>query len=261
MVNRFGDIANTYDLEFTESPIGKAQRDVVWRTLHKQLGEKSLNILETNCGTGEDALFLLQRGHHVTLSDSAKPMLQIAEQKLNATEQKQFSVLQWDLRETFPITGKSYDLIFSNFGGWNCLDALEILKLSVKCNAILNPGGRVIAVIMGRKCIWERWYFKRKGNIEASKRRQSEGPVIAALGNNSFVETWYYSPSEIEALFPDFKVTMKKPVGLFIPPSYLNPFFRNKKWLLTTLVILEIIFGLANFSNYADHYMIALEKR
>jgi len=261
MKSQFGDIANAYDLEFTESLIGKAQREAVWRMLNVKLKQKSLHILETNCGTGEDALFLLKKGHHVTLSDSAQPMLQIAEQKLHVNKQKNFSILQWDLRQPFPVNGKTYDLIFSNFGGWNCLDALELLKLSATCNTILNPGGQIIAIIMGRKCFWERWYFKRKGNIVASKRRLSEEPVMAALGNNVFVETWYYSPDEIQALFPDFKLKMKQPIGLFIPPSYLNPFFMNKKWLIKVLVILERIFGFSRFSNYADHYMITLQKR
>lgn len=261
MNNQFSRVAQEYDGEFTSSLIGKAQRDVVWRMLKRWLPNRKLNILETNCGTGVDALYLLKKGHHVTASDYAEEMLKITEKRLTENAEQGFSVLQWDLRKPFPVSNKTYDVVFSNFGGWNCLDALQILSLSASCSKILAPGGKIIAVVMGRKCIWEKWYFRNKGDKQKSKRRKSKDAVVAALGNGNFVETWYYSPDELITLFPDFKFIMKQPVGMFIPPSYLNPFFKNKKWLLAILVALERLFGFALFSNYADHYIIALEKR
>jgi ubiquinone/menaquinone biosynthesis C-methylase UbiE len=68
----FDSIADQYDDIFTHSLIGRAQRDVVWDALKKTFrpGER---VLEINCGTGEDALFLSKMGVSVHACDASKP--------------------------------------------------------------------------------------------------------------------------------------------------------------------------------------------
>ena len=53
----FSSLAASYDDLFTRSTIGRAQRNVVWDVLLNAF-EPGTRILELNCGTGEDALFL-----------------------------------------------------------------------------------------------------------------------------------------------------------------------------------------------------------
>jgi hypothetical protein len=53
----FDSLAARYDDLFTRSTIGRAQRDAVWDVLIDTF-EPGAHILELNCGTGEDALFL-----------------------------------------------------------------------------------------------------------------------------------------------------------------------------------------------------------
>jgi len=55
-------IGSDYDQIFTESLIGRAQRNAVWKILNRTFSEKD-NILELNCGTGEDAIHLASRGY------------------------------------------------------------------------------------------------------------------------------------------------------------------------------------------------------
>jgi hypothetical protein len=51
------------------------------------------------------------------------------------------------------------------------------------------------------------------------------------------------------------------PVGLFIPPSYLDPYFKNKGWILKILSFKEYLFGrFAFLADYGDHYLIHLQK-
>ena len=261
MTNAFNRIAASYDLEFSDSPIGKAQRNRVWHYLKKINLTPQSNILETNAGTGVDALWLAQRGLRITVTDVAEQMVLIASQKLTHAGIANFESFIWDLNNPFPGATSGYDLIFTNFGGWNCLDKNAISQLSIQLNSLLKPEGKIVAVVMGRKCFWERWYFRYKGNHEAKNRRNSPHPVSSRLEDGTFINTWYYSPNELAEAFPQFQITSLNPIGLFIPPSYLNPFFSKKQFFLKFLIGMEKCFSPRFLSNYADHYIITLQKK
>ena len=53
----FDSLAAKYDDLFTRSVIGRAQRGAVWEALVDRF-EPGAHILELNCGTGEDAVYL-----------------------------------------------------------------------------------------------------------------------------------------------------------------------------------------------------------
>jgi len=53
----FDQLAADYDQRFTYSIIGRAQRDSILKILSNTFKAND-NILELNCGTGEDAIFL-----------------------------------------------------------------------------------------------------------------------------------------------------------------------------------------------------------
>ena len=77
----FDQMAREYDDVFTNSMIGRAQRDAVWSVLTRVF-ERGDRVLELNCGTGEDALFLAQNGISVTACDASEQMIQIASGRL-----------------------------------------------------------------------------------------------------------------------------------------------------------------------------------
>ena len=257
----FNNIANEYDAVFSNSPIGKAQRNRVWKYLRQLNLKPGAKILETNAGTGVDAVWFAEQGFHITATDVAQDMLEIASQKLTTAAKSNFKTFIWDLNTTYPGTTTGFDLVFSNFGGWNCLDKKSISDLSMQLNNILSQDGKIVAVVMGRKCIWEKWYFRLKGNYIGFKRRNSINPVSSKLDDGTFIDTWYYSPNELAEAFPQFKIINLHPIGLFIPPSYLNPFFSKKQFLLKILIGLEKCFPFRFLSDYADHYIITLQKK
>ena len=57
----FDTLAERYDDMFTNSLICRAQRDAVWSMAIRTF-RRGDRILELNCGTGEDALFLAHHG-------------------------------------------------------------------------------------------------------------------------------------------------------------------------------------------------------
>ena len=125
MQNKFDNHAKNYDTSFTFSEIGKAQRERVYYFLNQKiLTRNNLSILELNCGTGEDASYFEKLGHQITATDISNEMLKIAKQK-SKNSKSEFKIL--DIKKIKQIENdKTFDLIFSNFGGFNCLSKKEI---------------------------------------------------------------------------------------------------------------------------------------
>ena len=77
----FDALAATYDAHFTHSRIGTLMRRAVWQRLDSCF-YPGHRVLELNCGTGEDAVYLGQRGVQVLATDLSKAMLQVTRQKV-----------------------------------------------------------------------------------------------------------------------------------------------------------------------------------
>ena len=258
----FDQVAEDYDVTFSQSPIGQLQRSSVHLLLEASLAGSALQILEINCGTGDDAIWLAERGYQVTATDVSEMMIDKLKEKISnhlpasLIAVKQISIEK--IREQFAPA--SFDLIFSDFGGLNCLPKVALQEFIKDAAILLKPGGKIVAVVMGRKCLWERAYFLLKGKRTAAFRRNSEQPLKVNLGDH-VQYTWYYSPDEIRSISSkQFKLNGLKPVGIAIPPSYLNPFFYRKKKLLALLNNMEALLSFSFLSNYADHFYIELQK-
>lgn len=251
----FDKFATDFDALFSRSLTG--QRNKVRKLLKRMTPAEFPNVLELNCGTGEDAKWLLEKGHQVTATDISSGMIEIARRKPSGVEFYRADMR--NLKSVLP--GRKFNLIFSNFGGLNCVSPSDLLKISADAASLLEPGGKMLLIIMGRNCRWERFYFRRKKQPEHAVRRLDLGPVTAVINGNAF-PVWYYSPREFENAFSaEFEVLSKKPIGLFLPPSYLDSWFIKRKFLLHLLSGLETLFSFQNFADDADHYAIELIKR
>ncbi len=82
-VQAFDSLAARYDDLFTRSMIGRAQRGAVWKVLTETF-KPGDHILEINCGTGEDALFLARNGISVVACDASEQMIRTARQRMEA---------------------------------------------------------------------------------------------------------------------------------------------------------------------------------
>ncbi len=259
----FDKSAFEYDNSFTNTITGKLQREIVHHYLTKKIDPVIYpRVLELNCGTGADAIWMSQQGYNVTATDISSQMIEVAKQKaekLQALTQPKFRIA--DFNNLFEIKNEYYDLIFSNFGGLNCAGKDQIKKIAVEANRLLRPGGKFIAVLMGKKCLTESLYFSLK-NKRLSNRRNSSNPVTATIAEESF-PVWYYSPEEFVHLTkPWLTDAIYKPVGLVIPPAFMNKHLQNSTLLSGFASSLEkIIPSLPAFSDYADHYLIELTKR
>jgi cyclopropane fatty-acyl-phospholipid synthase-like methyltransferase len=257
-MNTAFDIASLdYDKVFTFSTIGKAQRRRVFKYLSTNLFDRKTSILELNCGTGDDAIRLSKMGHQVFATDSSQGMIQIAKTKQFEPnchfETLDITTLSEDVFET------DFDLIFSNFGGFNCLKQKDIQTFFETSSSILSENGRIVLVIMPKNTLWEQIYFSLKGQFKKAKRRNTTASLdVNVAGEN--VKTWYYNPNDIVSLASNFKLEKIKPIGLWIPPSYLESSIFGKKISIRFLSFLEQCFSFSFFSKYADHYYIEFKK-
>ena len=255
----FDNYAQSYDDHFTNSLIGKEQRAQVYKRVltHIKLNVKS--ILEINCGTGEDAHWLTMQGAKVLATDISKGMIDVAKSKnLNSVvDFKQMSAQ--DISFLLPNT---YNVIFSNFGGLNCLNISELQKFKTGCEQLQKPSDQLAFVIMGTRCMWENMYFRIKKDKAKATRRRNKLGVETVIDDNHF-KTYYYSPDDMKKVFAEtYTCVAVKPIGLFVPPSYLKGYIVKRKALFGLLKSLDKLFGGFSFlSNYADHYLIVFEKK
>ncbi len=259
MESAFDNAAITYDDEFTHGEIGRRQRAIVWQYLQAHLPSTPLRILELNCGTGEDAVWLAEQGHEVVATDASLQMVQQTKAKA-AARGATIEAFQMPF-EAIASTSfqQGFDLVFSNFGGLNCIDSLALKSMGQSLKSVLQPGGRFIAVVMPSFCWMESNYFFFKLQWGKVFRRAGGKPVVVHV-NGTDVHTWYYSPRAFkQAMLPSFRCRKQRPVGLFIPPSYLEPYFKKRLKLLNFLEKCERSMGASFMAGNADHYLIDLE--
>ena len=120
----FDAAAPVYDQSFTHTTIGRLQRERVWHYLKPYITPNTpKDILEINCGTGEDALYMGRLGHAVWATDLSEKM--IVQAKAKAENVVQFKRMDLrDLKKEFP--NQHFDVLFSNFGGLNCINAHDL---------------------------------------------------------------------------------------------------------------------------------------
>lgn len=258
----FNKAAAGYDTEFTQSPTGWLQRQRVYHFLQQQqqyfIGK---NVLELNCGTGEDAAWFAMQGAAVTATDLAPNMIAQAQQKLTnrglaaRTIATGFDTIADSLR------GEQFDFVFSNFGGLNCTSPEGLTHLGKQLTQLTHPGARLALVIMSNNCWWEKWYYRLKGNKTAAYRRQQPGSVSVSV-NGTTLQVWYYSPRQlVQYLGKNFILTAQRPIGFWLPPSYMDNFFKRRKGVLRLLNWLEQ--RTSNWqwlANRADHYLIIIKR-
>lgn len=254
-MSEFNSAAVEYDVEFTHTSVGLAQRDQVFIALKSDGLDTNQSILEINCGTGEDAKYLHELGNKIHATDFSEEMLRVAKQKFPSGN---FSHL--DLKNIGELK-ETYTLIFSNFGGLNCLSPNELTQFFKDAHGSLSKDGHLALVIMGKKCWWDNFYLFFKRKWSAIGRRNTNKLIEVNVGS-TLVKTWYYSPREIKKMLGErYKLKRLKPIGLYVPPSYLAPFFERKKLLLSLLKFKDRFVRFSLFSNYSDHYYISLQKK
>jgi SAM-dependent methyltransferase len=227
----FDTLAPTYDSGFTNTRLARELRGRVWARL-AALFPPGGRVLELACGTGEDARFLAERGVAVTATDQAEGMLAAARRK---TAGLPVTLERLDLRELSlgpaVLAGAPYAGVLSNFGGLNAL--ADYAPLAACLAPLVVPGGRLVFVVMGRWCAWEIvWHLAHAQPGRALRRLNPAGAsaqIEAPDGQLARMTVYYPSTVSLRAAFaPHFHLDRVWPLGLLLPPTYLEPLTRRR---------------------------------
>jgi ubiquinone/menaquinone biosynthesis C-methylase UbiE len=208
MTAAFDRLAESYDAQWTLSPVGRLQRAAVWRNVDG-LFQSGARILDLGCGTGEDALWLMRAGIEVVAIDASPEMVRAARRRgVNA---------QWlpfaNLNE---LSGR-FDGAISDFGPLNCTEFPEFLRIPLA--RLIRPGGHLALCVMGRYCHWETLAYLLAGRPHKAIRRWSGHATSATLG----VEVYYHSVRHLQrALAPEFYLERLAGIGIAVPPSFID---------------------------------------
>lgn len=254
-MGQFDAASNDYDTVFTNSCVGRAQREQVWKYVDKYVTEKASSVVEINCGTGIDAKNWKDRGKAILATDISIGMINTAKSKYPDIDFQQL-----DFKDISTV-GKEVDTIFSNFGGLNCLDTENLEHFFIDSACILKTGDHLILVIMGKKCLWDQFYMLLKRRFKEIFRRNTTDPVLVHVEGVD-VSTWYYSPDQVlELSEAGFRQVTRRPIGLFVPPSYLAPAFEKRPRLFRMAIWLDSKITFKGLSNSADHFILILERK
>jgi SAM-dependent methyltransferase len=261
-VAAFDGVAATYDRSFTDTRLGRELRAIVWGRLLELLPPASA-VLELNCGTGEDALFLAARGFQVTATDGSSAMIDEARRKAESRSRPlagRIRLRKLDLTDPRgPFAAKSFDGAFSNFGGLNCVP--DPAPLASALARWLRPGAALLLVVMGPLCIWETSSALARGRWARAFRRLRARPALASIGGVE-IPVVYPWPSDLARSFaPFFRLERVEGVGVFLPPSAFGSALEKRPRLFRALAACErMVRRPWPFRLLGDHYLAVLRR-
>ena len=209
----FDALATDYDVTFTQTRIGSLMRQAVWQRLDACF-QPGQSILELNCGTGTDALYLGQRGVHVLATDVSQEMVALTRQKvMQAGLAHMVTVQQLAIEQLDDLAPVLFDGVVSNFGGLNCVANLPDTGRALAGR--LTPGAQAVLCIMGPIVPWEWAWFVGHGALgNAFRRLRRNGAIWRG------VPIYYPSIRAARHAFaPGFQHRRVSALGVFLPSA------------------------------------------
>ena len=255
MATAFDAMAGAYDSSFTATVIGTLMRRAVWARCAARF-QPGYRVLEMNCGTGEDALWLAHRGMEVLATDVSPAMLEVARSKLSdlpASLVVRFEQLAWE--ELATLDEGPFDGMLSNFGGLNCVNDLR--QAARELAAKLRPGATAILCVMGPVVPWEwAWFFSQGRPAKGLRRLRRAGSLWSGI------RVHYPSIGKTREVFsPEFRVLRVSALGALLPPPYTEKLVGRFPRVLAALDRAERrLETLWPLPWLADHYLLELER-
>ncbi len=257
----FDSVAHDFDNRFGAWLSVSAQRRAVRSALEESL-PASGRILELGGGTGEDALWLAERGFKVVLTDAAPHMVEISAQKLRPFTGSSAMVVPAEALEASALVEprlaqQSFDGAFSNFAALNCVD--DLIPVARGLARLLREDGRLLLVVFGTCSPGEIIVELARSRPRSAFRRFTRKPVQATLNGRRFSVKYHRSRDISRALLPWFRAVRRRGIGVFVPPSAAEPWISRHPRLLGALEALDRGVSTA-LAPLGDHVLYEFER-
>jgi len=255
----FSKISHHYEELDKTSSLISWMRYRVRKHLKKHTLPKS-KILEINCGSGIDAVYLAKKGYHVHATDIASGMIDYVTSKIETDNLTNLSCELLSYLDLDKLKPQKYHHIFSNFGGLNCSSETELKSVFNSAYNLLETNGKLTLVIMPKICLWE--FLKIfKGDKSAFRRLKKNGVLANIEGEK--VHTYYHKASSIKKLlstnFHDFKV---ENICFLAPTGNRVDFPKNHPFLFKILSSFDTISNKIPFlKGMGDYYILTATKK
>jgi SAM-dependent methyltransferase len=254
----FDSVADRFDERFGAWASVAAQRRAVRAALARDF-PVGARLVEIGGGTGEDALWLAERGREVLLTDASPAMVRLAAAKLRGQAGARAEVAPAEGLEALAARHAErglFDGAYSNFAALNCVTDLAAFGRGLA--RLLRPGAPALLVVFGVVCPGEMVVEGLRGRPGNMFRRLSRRDVAARLNKQDFMVR-YHRPAEIaRALSPWFAPAGRRGVGVFVPPSAAEPWISRHPKLLGGLEGLDRAFSrpLADLGDHVLHRFV-----
>lgn len=261
----FDDVAAEYDAVFTRTPLGERQRAIV-RRYAERIVRPTFRVLELNCGTGEDALWLAGRAASVVATDAAPAMVELAAAK--GADSPLTGRLSYRTLRIEDLAGPelrrelgTFDLIYSNFDGLNCVADLTWLPDALA--ELLQPGGHLLLVFMNPVCAMEIAGNLARLRPRRAFQRMKRGGIPVHIGQGTNVHTWFHPVGRtIETFGRGFVLRRTEAVGLITPPTSMREFYnRHERSFRRMFAAEDRLARLWPFNRLGDHVLIHFQSR
>ncbi len=212
-------------------------------------------MLEINAGTGTDAAFFASLGYSVHATDISPGMLAAIQAKIEQRQlENRLSVEYCSFTDLHAIEGRPFDYLFSNFGGLNCIDDLDLVAQQVP--KVLAPSGYLTWVIMPPVCPWEIALALNR-DFRTAFRRLRPGGIIANVEGVHF-HVRYFTPRQVlHALGEEFQLQRQEGLSIFTPPADHKEFPRRHPKLYNLMAHLDDhTSGLPVLRGWGDFFIL-----
>ncbi len=193
----FDALAADYDRQESENTIRRRMRERSLAVLEATFPSGS-SLLDIGCGTGTEALWLANRGRHVTAIDPSAQMLDILNVRARAVK---LDIPTHLLRagDLGNLTGE-FDGAYSSFGALNAEPDISAALAALARR--LRPGGKIVLGVMNRWCVTEIALMLGAGRPRQAFRRYR--PTLAVHVGDTPVDVHYPS-------WPELKLAVGRP--------------------------------------------------